>query len=250
MKKLSLLLIVITLFGSALLAEPSSPYPKDREGNEIKPEWTPTKSDQSAFGEDEKLKADSLDAKRLPKSTNFWVYGASIGSPASINFNLGYYFKDVVLRGSGGAWGPHWYGGQVDLGYTFWKTPVIAHSISIVGGYFEVNPFAPEVGRGGQSSYPTGLNIPGYNRRDPSQEDLLIRSYVNSIDSNVGAYLEYESRERQKVHLSQRYIGMTYDFLLGNFFLQVGGGIGQGDYKNPQLLLQMGYLFNTREYHD
>lgn len=249
MKKLIFLFITVFLLGPSLFAQ-SSPYPKDKEGNEIKPEWTPTKSDQSAFGEDEKLKADSLDAKRLPKSTNFWVYGASIGSPASLNFNLGYYFKDVVLRGSGGAWGPHWYGGQIDLGYTFWKTPVIAHSISIVGGYFEVNPFAPEVGRGGQSSYPTGLNIPGYNRRDPSQEDLLIRSYVNSIDSNVGAYLEYESRERQRVHLSQRYIGLTYDFLLGNFFLQVGGGVGQGDYKNPQLLLQMGYLFNTREYHD
>ncbi|MCT8333629.1 hypothetical protein NUH30_08085 [Leptospira sp. 85282-16] len=249
MKKLVLLYITIFLFGASLFSQ-STPYPKDKEGNEIKPEWTPTKSDQSAFGEDEKLKADSLDAKRLPKSTNYWVYGASIGSPASLNFNLGYYFKDVVLRGSGGAWGPHWYGGQVDLGYTFWKTPVIAHSISIVGGYFEVNPFAPEVGRGGQSSYPTGVNVPGYNRRDPSQEDLLIRSYVNSIDSNIGTFLEYESRERQRVHLSQRYIGLTYDFLLGNFFLQVGGGIGQGDYKNPQLLLQMGYLFNTREYHD
>lgn len=249
MKKLVLLYITIFLFGASLFSQ-STPYPKDKEGNEIKPEWTPTKSDQSAFGEDEKLKADSLDAKKLPKSTNYWVYGASIGSPASLNFNLGYYFKDVVLRGSGGAWGPHWYGGQVDLGYTFWKTPVIAHSISIVGGYFEVNPFAPEVGRGGQSSYPTGVNVPGYNRRDPSQEDLLIRSYVNSIDSNIGTFLEYESRERQRVHLSQRYIGLTYDFLLGNFFLQVGGGIGQGDYKNPQLLLQMGYLFNTREYHD
>lgn len=249
MKKLVLLYITIFLFGASLFSQ-STPYPKDKEGNEIKPEWTPTKSDQSAFGEDEKLKADSLDAKRLPKSSNFWVYGASIGSPASLNFNLGYYFKDVVLRGSGGAWGPHWYGGQVDLGYTFWKTPVVAHSISIVGGYFEVNPFAPEVGRGGQSSYPTGVNVPGYNRRDPSQEDLLIRSYVNSIDSNIGTFLEYESRERQRVHLSQRYIGLTYDFLLGNFFLQVGGGVGQGDYKNPQLLLQMGYLFNTREYHD
>ncbi|MCW7458871.1 hypothetical protein ND856_05710 [Leptospira bandrabouensis] len=249
MKKLVLLYITIFLFATSLFSQ-TTPYPKDKEGNEIKPEWTPTKSDQSAFGEDEKLKPDSLDAKRLPKSTNFWVYGASIGSPASLNFNLGYYFKDVVLRGSGGAWGPHWYGGQVDLGYTFWKTPVIAHSISIVGGYFEVNPFAPEVGRGGQSSYPTGVNVPGYNRRDPSQEDLLIRSYVNSIDSNIGTFLEYESRERQRVHLSQRYIGLTYDFLLGNFFLQVGGGVGQGDYKNPQLLLQMGYLFNTREYHD
>lgn len=249
MKKLILLYITIFLFATSLVSQ-TTPYPKDKEGNEIKPEWTPTKSDQSAFGEDEKLKPDSLDAKRLQKSTNFWVYGASIGSPASLNFNLGYYFKDVVLRGSGGAWGPHWYGGQVDLGYTFWKTPVIAHSISIVGGYFEVNPFAPEVGRGGQSSYPTGVNVPGYNRRDPSQEDLLIRSYVNSIDSNIGTFLEYESRERQRVHLSQRYIGLTYDFLLGNFFLQVGGGVGQGDYKNPQLLLQMGYLFNTREYHD
>ncbi len=232
------------------LLSQSSPFPKDKNGKDIEPDWSPTKNSNSKVIDDEKLNSKSLDEKKLPKVTNFWVYGASIGSPASLNFNLGYYFKDIVIRGSGGVWGPDWKGGQFDLGYSFWKTPVLSHSISIVGGYFEVNPFAPEVGRGGQSSYPTGLNIPGYNKRDPSQEDLIIRSYINSIDPNVGTFLEYESRERQKVQLTQRYIGLTYDFLLGNFFLQLGGGVGQGDYRNPQLLLQMGYLFNTRENND
>lgn len=238
---------IFFLFSLSVWAQ-NTPYPKDKNGNEIKPSWTPGEGQKNP--DDYRLDGTSLEEKQLPKSTNFWVYGASIGTPAGGNFNLGYYYRDIVVRGSGGVWGPNWKGGQLDLGYSFWKTPVISHSLSLVFGYFEVDPFAPEVGRGGQSSYPTGLNVPGYDKRNPSQEDLLIRSYVNSVDPNLNLLLEYESRERQKVQLSQRYIGISYDVLLGNFFLQLGAGVGQGDYKNPQLILQMGYLFNTRENHD
>ncbi|WP_108975928.1 hypothetical protein [Leptospira ryugenii] len=237
--KTLLKLYIICSFLFSLSAETA--YPKDKDGNDILPNW-----DAKPSSNEDKIDQSTLQEKKLPKSTDFFVYGAGIGSPASINFMLGYYFKDFVLRGSGGRWNPHWYGAQLDFGYTFWKTPVIAHSISAVIGGFEVNPYAPEVGRGGQSSYPTGFDVPGYQNRNPTYEDLIIRSYVNSVDPNLALLFEYQSRDNQKVYLSQRYVGLTYDILLGNFFLQLGGGIGQGDYRNPQLLLQLGYLFDTR----
>lgn len=209
------------------------------------PDWTEDPDRKTKIGKEEEG-SDILKGKPLPKSTNFLVYGASIGSPGSINLNLGYYYKDVVVRVSGGKWNPHWWGGQVDIGYSFWKTPVIAHSVSLVFGKFEVDPFQPEIGRGGQNSYPSGSSFPGYSHRDPTYEDLIIRSYVTEQNPTLALYLEHESRDRQKIHLNQQYVGLTYDFLLGNFFLQVGGGIGKGDYKNPQLLIQLGYLFDTR----
>jgi len=246
MKKNILYLILLLFISNQLFSE--TPYPKDKNDKEIKPEWdwTPGSDKKSQIGSEDKLDADTLKEKKLPKSTNFFVYGASIGSPASININLGYYFNDFVIRASGGRWRPHWYGGQIDFGYTFWKTPVITHSISLVAGAFQVDPFMPEVGRGGQNSYPTGLDFPGYNHRNMTYEDGFIRSYIAEQNQDAALLLEYESRERQKVYLKQQYLGLTYDILLGNFFLQLGGGIGQGDYKNPQLLLQMGYLFDTR----
>ncbi|TGL59178.1 hypothetical protein EHQ58_09725 [Leptospira ognonensis] len=246
MKKITVFVILLFLISSHLFSE--SPYQKDKDDKEIKPDWdwSPGSDKKSQIGKEDSLNSETLKEKKLPKTTDFFVYGASIGSPASINFNLGYYFKDFVIRGSGGRWRPHWYGGQIDFGYTFWKTPVITHSISLVAGAFQVDPFNPEVGRGGQTSYPTGLDVPGYQNRNPTYEDILIRSYVTSVDPTAAFILEYESRDRQKVYLKQQYLGLTYDILLGNFFLQLGGGIGQGDYKNPQLLLQMGYLFDTR----
>lgn len=246
MKKITVFIILLFLLSSHIFSE--SPYPKDKDDKEIKPEWdwTPGSDKKTQIGKEDSLDEETLKAKRLPKTTDFLVYGASIGSPASINFNLGYYFKDFVIRGSGGSWRPHWYGGQIDFGYTFWKTPVITHSISLVAGAFEVDPFKPEVGRGGQNSYPTGIDFPGYNHRNMTYEDGYIRAYIAEQNPDAALLLEYASRERQKVYLKQQYLGLTYDILLGNFFLQLGGGIGQGDYRNPQLLLQMGYLFDTR----
>ncbi|MDV6234886.1 hypothetical protein CH379_004485 [Leptospira ellisii] len=235
-------LISILFISYAAPAFAQDSYKKNSKDEETAPDWNPESDRKTRFGND----ADDSKTSALPKSTNFLVYGASIGSPGSINLNLGYYYKDVVLRVSGGKWNPHWWGGQVDLGYTFWKTPVIAHSVSLVFGKFQVDPFEPEIGRGGQNSYRSGSSFPGYQHRDPTYEDLIIRSYIAEQNPTLALYLEHESRDRQKVYLNQQYVGLTYDFLLGNFFLQVGGGIGKGDYKNPQLLIQVGYLFDTR----
>lgn len=236
-------LIVTFYFSySSVFAQDSYKKTAITKDEEVAPDWNSDPDRKTQFGKDE----DDSKSPVTPKSTNFLVYGASVGSPGSINLNLGYYYKDFVLRVSGGKWNSHWWGGQVDLGYTFWKTPVIAHSVSIVFGKFEVDPFQPEIGRGGQNSYPSGSSFPGYQHRDPTYEDLILRSYVAEQNPELALYLEHESRDRQKVHLNQQYVGLTYDFLLGNFFLQVGGGIGKGDYKNPQLLIQMGYLFDTR----
>lgn len=242
-----LVLFIILCFLNVSIWAQNQKYGSDPK-SDPSPEWVEDPDKKTKIGKEEHTE-DVLKGKTLPKSTkstNFLVYGASIGSPGSINLNLGYYYKDVVFRVSGGKWNTHWWGGQVDIGYSFWKTPVIAHSVSIVFGAFEVDPFQPEIGRGGQNSYPSGSSFPGYQHRDPTYEDLIIRSYVTEQSTDLAMYLEYESRDRQKVHLNQQYVGLTYDFLLGNFFLQLGGGIGKGDYKNPQLLIQVGYLFDTR----
>lgn len=242
-------LIILLFLNVGILAQSqNSKYDSNSNSNskdDPSPEWTEDPDKKTRIGKEESG-GDILKGKPLRQSTNFLVYGASIGSPGSINLNLGYYYKDIVLRVSGGKWNSHWWGGQVDIGYSFWKTPVIAHSISLVFGKFQVDPFESEIGRGGQNSYPSGSSFPGYSHRDPTYEDLIIRSYVTEQNPDLALYLEYESRGRQKVHLNQQYVGLTYDFLLGNFFLQVGGGIGKGDYKNPQLLIQLGYLFDTR----
>ncbi|MFB5649747.1 hypothetical protein ACE5IS_03790 [Leptospira wolffii] len=250
MKRILSFTIIIFLFSFASSAysedySKENKEKKDPKSSDVSPDWSPDPDRKTRFRE-EKEEKDQLATKPLPKSTNFLVYGASIGSPGSINFNLGYYYKDIVIRGSGGHWSPHWWGWQLDLGISFWKTPVIAHSVSVVLGQFQVDPFAPELGRGGQTSYRTGSDIPGYQHRDPTYEDLIIRSYISEQNPTLAAIFEYQSREKQRVVLGQRYIGLTYDILMGNFYLQVGGGIGSGDYKNPQLLIQLGYFFDTR----
>ncbi|WP_210412879.1 hypothetical protein [Leptospira gomenensis] len=223
----------------------SQPVSGEKESaKDSAPEWTPDSDRQTKFGK-ENAEENSLKGKPLPKSTNFLVYGASVGSPGSINLNVGAYYKNLVFRASGGYWGKSWFGGQVDFGYSFWKTPVIAHSVSLVAGYFEVNPRNPEVGRGGQTRYEYD-GPPGYRNQNPTYEDLIIRSYIAEVSPLAATYLEYEYRQDRKVNLHQSYVGLTYDLLLGNFFLQLGGGIGQGDYRNPQLLIQVGYLFDTR----
>ena len=40
----------------------------------------------------------------------------------------------------------------------------------------------------------------------------------------------------------ERYVGLVYEADYGGFFLQGGLGIGRGDYPNPELLFQAGYL--------
>lgn len=176
---------------------------------------------------------------------NFWVVGGSIGSPSGGNFVIGYYYKDIVLRASGMRYSPNWNGIQGDIGYSFWKTSVIAHSVSLVFGQYNVRPFNPPYGSGdaGQNKYDRD-GIVGYNHNPPTLSDNLIRTYITNQDPTLGAYLDYQYRARRYENFRQEYIGITYDILVGGFFLQLGAGLGRGDYRNPQLLLQMGYLFD------
>ncbi|HNE56437.1 MAG TPA: hypothetical protein PK079_24965 [Leptospiraceae bacterium] len=177
------------------------------------------------------------------KYSNFWVVGGTIGSPASANFNVGYYFTNFVLRASGMRYSQHWNGIQGDIGYSFWKTSVIAHSVSLVFGEMNVRPFDPQTQQGGQNKYDRD-GIPGYNHQPPTFGDTLIRSYIAEQNPTLATALEYQYRTRQYANFHQQYVGLTYDILVGGFFLQVGMGYGRGDYRNPQLLLQMGYLFD------
>ena len=177
------------------------------------------------------------------KYSNFWVVGGSIGSPASGNINVGYYFENFVLRLSGMRYSQHWNGIQGDIGYSFWKTSVVAHSVSLVFGSMNVRPFDPQTQQGGQNEYERD-GIPGYTNQPQTFTDTLIRSYIAEQDPTLATLLEYQYRTRQYANFRQQYVGLTYDFLLGGFFLQLGMGFGSGTYRDPQLLLQMGYLLD------
>ncbi|MBP9888933.1 MAG: hypothetical protein KBF93_21745 [Leptospiraceae bacterium] len=177
------------------------------------------------------------------KYSNFWVVGGSIGSPASGNINVGYYFENFVLRLSGMRYSQHWNGIQGDIGYSFWKTSVVAHSVSLVFGSMNVRPFDPQTQQGGQNKYERD-GIPGYTNQPQTFTDTLIRSYIAEQDPTLATLLEYQYRTRQYANFRQQYVGLTYDFLLGGFFLQLGMGFGSGTYRDPQLLLQMGYLLD------
>ena len=48
---------------------------------------------------------------------------------------------------------------------------------------------------------------------------------------------------QEEVSKMVQYIGAAYDVYLSGFFLQIGLAHGQGDYPNPQLMMQFGYLF-------
>lgn len=177
------------------------------------------------------------------KYSNFWVVGGSIGSPASGNINVGYYFENFVLRLSGMRYSQHWNGIQGDIGYSFWKTSVVAHSVSLVFGTMNVRPFDPQTQQGGQNKYERD-GIPGYTNQPQTFTDTLIRGYIAEQDPTLATLLEYQYRTRQYANFRQQYVGLTYDFLLGGFFLQLGMGFGSGTYRDPQLLLQMGYLLD------
>lgn len=177
------------------------------------------------------------------RSGNFWVLGGSIGSPSGGNIVAGYYFKDIVLRVSGMNYTSHWNGIQGDIGYSFWKTSVIAHSVSLAFGNMNVRPFDPQLQEGGQNKYKRD-GIPGYDNDPPTLTDNLIRAYIAGQDANLATALDYQYRTRQYANFHQQYVGLTYDLFVGGFFLQLGMGYGRGDYRNPQLLLQMGYLFD------
>jgi hypothetical protein len=176
------------------------------------------------------------------RKSHFLVAGGSIGSPASANLNVGYYFNRFVVRGSGMYWGQKWNGIQGDLGWSFYKTKEVIMGFSGVMGRYEVNPFNPQAGAGGQNKYTDSSNFPGYQNTNPSYTDNLIRAYIAKENPAAAVALDYYYRDRQYQNFSQSYIGLAYDLYLDGFFLQIGAGIGKGAYRDPQLVFQMGYL--------
>ena len=177
------------------------------------------------------------------REEKFLVLGASAGSPGSINLNAGYYFDRFVVRGSGMYYKPNWNGFQVDLGYSIYKTANVIYGFSFVAGAFHVNPFDPQSGAGGQNNY-TRFDFPGYQNQPTTYTDQLIRANIASTNPDLALVLNYLYNTRQEANLSQNYIGGAFDFYLDGFWVQLGMGVGKGDYRNPQLLLQVGYLFD------
>ena len=81
------------------------------------------------------------------------------------------------------------------------------------------------------------VTVPFFHRRDFAHGVALVAGSfrVNPVlPSGVG-----EAGESVR---SERYVGLAYDVLYAGFSLQAGLGAGSGDYKNPQLLIQCGYL--------
>lgn len=110
MQKLVLFIILCFLNVSVWAQSQNQKSPSDSK-SDPSPEWVEDPDKKTKIGKEEYTE-DVLKGKSLPKSTNFLVYGASIGSPGSINLNLGYYYKDVVFRVSGGKWNTHWWGAR------------------------------------------------------------------------------------------------------------------------------------------
>ncbi|MDX1960531.1 MAG: hypothetical protein SFU98_18315 [Leptospiraceae bacterium] len=178
------------------------------------------------------------------RKSNFFVLGGSIGTPASANLNIGYYFNRFVVRASGMHYYPKWNGYQFDLGYSFYKTNEVIMGFSLVGGSYKVNPFNPQVGAGGQNEYRDSSSFPGYQYTNPRFEDTIIRAYIANQDPQLFALLEYDASQRKNQTFSQNYVGLAYDLYLDGFFLQLGAGVGKGAYRDPQLIFQMGYVFD------
>jgi hypothetical protein len=188
-------------------------------------------------------KKEEPDFIKNGREEKFLVLGSSMGSPGSLNLNAGYYFDKFVVRGSGMYFNPYWNGGQVDLGYSIYKTSRVIYGFSLVGGAFRVNPFDPQINQGGQNYYKRS-DFPGYENQPATFADTLIRSEIAKINPDLSTYLEYTYRTRQEARFSQNYIGGAFDFYLDGFWFQLGLGVGKGDYRNPQLLIQLGYLFD------
>jgi|GEM_PF-2156723 len=84
---------------------------------------------------------------------------------------------------------------------------------------------------------------------DVSKPIIETGELTQSIALIAGVYAttvyttDSETGSKIKQHNKQNYIGLAYDVNYSGFFLQAGLGAGKGDYANPQLLFQFGYLF-------
>jgi hypothetical protein len=81
----------------------------------------------------------------------------------------------------------------------------------------------------------------GYKLSDNSNRSHVLALIAGSshLEDSRGWYI------RDK---SWTYLGAVYELNLGGFFLQAGASVGEGDYSNPQLMFQIGYMYRFLEY--
>ncbi len=109
--------------------------------------------------------------------------------------------------------------------------------ITLIGGYY----FKPLVLRVSGGYWKKGW--------DGVQGDLGINlsrssSFAMGVSLVAGRFRANPLNDQgEKQLFVQNYVGLTYDMYLSGFFLQAGLGAGNGDYPNPQVLFQIGYLF-------
>ena len=237
------------LFISSIFSEDKSSYEEENKKNtefvnENRKIINEKKDRVNELESQKKERREEPDFLVEGRKSNFLVLGGSIGTPASGNLNVGYYFDRFVIRGSGMYYTSKWNGIQGDLGYSFYKTKEVIMGLSLNLGRYTVNPFNPQVGSGGQNLYQDSSAFPGYQNSSPTYVDGFIRKYIAEQNPNLAFALDYYYRDRQYQTFTQNYIGLSYDLYLDGFFLQLGAGVGRGTYRDPQLLVQFGYLFD------
>ncbi len=117
-------------------------------------------------------------------------------------------------------------------------------SIALVGGY-DAGPVALRLSGGawGKGWYGAQADVSVIFSRSGSFSQglsVLAGQYgtkVVSLDDQLQEVTQFNK---------QKYLGIAYDAWFSGFFLQVGMGHGWGDFPNPNLLFQFGYLFQIR----
>lgn len=110
-------------------------------------------------------------------------------------------------------------------------------AIAAIGGYY-FGPLAVRVSGGYWSKNWYGV------QGDLSVNLSRIGTFSQNLSLVAGRFgiRSYDSNDSRLLK-TQNYVGVAYDVNYTGFFMQLGAGFGNGDYKNPQLLTQFGYLF-------
>jgi hypothetical protein len=84
-----------------------------------------------------------------PESPGMVRFGAGIGTPAGVNLLAGVAVGPVVLKVSGGSWGPEWHGLQAGITLNLIQQGWLEQGIAVVAGTYTLKP--PLVGSDGAS---------------------------------------------------------------------------------------------------
>ena len=112
----------------------------------------------------------------------------------------------------------------------FGATLFLPGGLNILGG-FQFGSFGIRAGVGG---IPT--NEGGWG----TQANILVNLYQDkSVETNLSLCGGY-----WKIGLKEfKYLGPCFDMNVDGFFVELGLGFGSGDYKSPQVLFQLGYVY-------